>query len=148
MLGLLFLHFLKPRAYKSHCGFKTTYNVKPIFRYLKQSSYFRGSNNKKRHCYSQFNTLLNFTFTKASESTERIFMVQSDNYRIPFRWSKAWTMEPGCSDIRATNNCSTSMRLSSCGTRMKHAETAVVLSFLHNALNCQQFVGAIYLTYA
>lgn len=38
-----------------------------------------------------------------------------DHYRIPLRWSKAWTMEPGCSDIRATNNCSTSMRLSSCG---------------------------------
>lgn len=35
-------------------------------------------------------------------------------YRIPFRWSKAGIMEAGCSDMRATTNCNTSCRFSSC----------------------------------
>lgn len=39
----------------------------------------------------------------------------SSAYRIPFLWSKAGIMEAGCSDMRATTNCSTSWRFSSCG---------------------------------
>lgn len=41
-------------------------------------------------------------------------------YRIPFLWSKAGIIEAGCSDMRATTNCNTSCRFSSCrGTREK-----------------------------
>lgn len=42
-------------------------------------------------------------------------------YRIPFLWSKAGIMEAGCSDMRATTNCNTSCRFSSCRqTRKKY----------------------------
>lgn len=59
-------------------------------------------------------------FYTEQKRTNKTMSTSADNkngdyYRIPLRWSKAWIMEPGCSDMRATNNCSTSMRLSSCG---------------------------------
>ena len=78
----------------------------------------------------------------------------SDAYRMPLRWSKAWTMDPGCSDIKATNNCSTSMRLSSCGREEMGFEFIVVfeegsgnilhllmLNFRGDSLNHEAFLA-------
>lgn len=41
--------------------------------------------------------------------------IRSFNHLIPFLWSNAGIMEAGCSDIKATNNWSTSWIFSSWG---------------------------------
>ncbi len=69
-----------------------------------------------RHTATVLGALVYFVKSPAHFVAEqrRICFFPCGAYRIPLLWSKAGIMEAGCSDMRATTNCNTSWRFSSC----------------------------------